>query len=263
MLKTTISAKIKWYFISLLIFAHGICAQDLSFLDQTEFLEYRIHLGFINAAKATVKSSPNVTILQSTPTRKIEIEGKTIGILDVFSPVVDYWSANLAIETRLPLKTEMRKKEGRYKKNETVIFDQNQGLAKISSPQNTPVNKTLSISKGMMDIIGGYFFLRDKNLTQMKVGQSLSAKILFDGTIYDVLFIVKGFENVEGKWGTKKCIRTSLVLPKNNLFKDEDAIRLWISQDQYQIPFKMEVNLKIGFLSIDLENYRIQSKPVY
>jgi hypothetical protein len=47
------------------------------------------------------------------------------------------------------------------------------------------------------------------------------------------------------------------------MFKDEDAIRLWISQDQYQIPFKMEVNLKIGFLSIDLENYRIQSKPVY
>jgi hypothetical protein len=47
------------------------------------------------------------------------------------------------------------------------------------------------------------------------------------------------------------------------MFKDEDAIRLWISQDKYQIPFKMEVNLKIGFLSIDLENYMIQGKPIY
>jgi hypothetical protein len=262
-LKTIISAKFIWYFISLLIIAKGSYAQDLSFLDQSELLEYRIHLGFINAAKATVKSSPNVTILQSMPTRKIEIEGKTIGILDMFSPVIDYWSANLAIETRLPLKTEMRKIEGRYKKNEVVIFDQNQGLAKIYSPQNAPVNKTVPISKGMMDLIGGYFFLRDKNLTQMRVAQSLNAKILFDGTIYDILFIVKGFENVDGKLGTKKCIRTSLVLPKNNMFKDEDAIRLWISQDKYQIPFKMEVNLKIGFLSIDLENYMIQGKSVY
>jgi hypothetical protein len=153
--------------------------------------------------------------------------------------------------------------EGRYKKNEVVIFEQNQGLAKIYSPQNTPVNKTIPISKGLMDIIGGYFFLRDKNLTQMRVGQSLSAKILFDGTIYDLLFIIKGFENVESKFGTKKCIRTSLVLPKNNMFKDEDAIRLWISQDKYQIPFKMEVNLKIGFLSIDLENYMVQGKAIY
>ena len=263
MLNTFISAKINLYFISLLIIAQGSYAQDLSFLNQTELLDYRIHLGFINAAKATVKSSPNVTILQSIPTRKIEIEGKTVGILDMFSPIIDYWSANLDIETRLPLRTEMKKMEGRYKKNEIVIFDQGQGLAKIYSPQNTPVNKTIPIAKGMMDIIGGYFFLRDKNLTQMRVGQSLNAKILFDGTIYEILFIVKGFENVVGKFGVKKCIRTSLVLPKNNMFKDEDAIRLWISQDKYQIPFKMEVNLKIGFLSIDLENYMIQDKSVY
>lgn len=263
MLNTFISAKINLYFISLLIIAQGSYAQDLSFLNQTELLDYRIHLGFINAAKATVKSSPNVTILQSIPTRKIEIEGKTVGILDMFSPIIDYWSANLDIETRLPLRTEMKKMEGRYKKNEIVIFDQGQGLAKIYSPQNTPVNKTIPIAKGMMDIIGGYFFLRDKNLTQMRVGQTLNAKILFDGTIYEILFIVKGFENVVGKFGVKKCIRTSLVLPKNNMFKDEDAIRLWISQDKYQIPFKMEVNLKIGFLSIDLENYMIQDKSVY
>ena len=263
MLNTPISVKIYIFFISLLIIANSTFAQDFSFLNQSELLNYRIHLGFINAANATVKSSPNITFLQSTPTRKIEIEGKTVGILHVFSPVIDYWSANLAIETRLPLKTEMRKIEGRYKKNEDVIFDQSLGLAKIYSPQNTPVNKTIPISKGMMDIIGGYFFLRDKNLTQMRVGQSLSAKILFDGTIYDILFIVKGFETVEGKLGAKKCIRTSLVLPKNNMFKDDDAIRLWISQDKYQIPFKMEVNLKIGFLSIDLENYMIQGKSVY
>jgi len=68
-LKTIISAKFNFIFISLLIIAKGTFAQDLSFLDQTETLDYRIHLGFINAASATVKSSPNVIILQSTPTR--------------------------------------------------------------------------------------------------------------------------------------------------------------------------------------------------
>lgn len=261
--KSYFSTKFKKYFIGLLFILHPLYSQDLSFLNQTESLEYRIHLGFINAARATIKSSPTIIILQSTPTRKIEIEGKTVGILDIFSPIVNYWSAYLDAETRFPLKTEMKKVEGRYKKNEVVIFEQNQGLAKIYSPQNIPEFKSIPISKGMLDIIGGYFFLRDKNLIQMKVGQSLSTKILFDGSIYDILFVVKGFENVEGKFGVQKCIRTSLILPKNNMFKDKDAIRLWISQDKYQIPFKMEVNLKIGFLSIDLENYLIQGKPVY
>ena len=135
MLKTIISTKINLLFISLLIITKSACAQDLTFLDQTELLDYRIHLGFINAAKATVKSSPNVTYLQSMPTRKIEIEGKTIGILNVFSPVVDYWSANLAIETRLPLKTEMKKIEGRYKKTKRLFLNRIKVWQKFIPPK--------------------------------------------------------------------------------------------------------------------------------
>jgi len=38
---------------------------------------------------------------------------------------------------------------------------------------------------------------------------------------------------------------------------------LWISQDKYQIPIKMEVNLKIGFLSIDLTDYKIQGRNIF
>ena len=250
-------------FINLLINFFPSFGQDSSSLIGQEQLQYRIHLGFINAAQATIKSSAQTIQMGNKTTRKIEIEGRTIGVLDMISPVVDYWSSYLDIYSRIPLKTEMKKKEGRYRKEETVIYDQEKGIAKITSSQNAPVEKNLTISKGMLDIIGGYYFLRDKNLSEMKPGQKLSAKILMDGTIYELWFIVKGFEKVESKFGTKNCIRTSLVLPKNNFFEDKDAIRLWISQDSHQIPFKMEVNLKIGFLTIDLEDYKIQGKPIY
>jgi hypothetical protein len=163
----------------------------------------------------------------------------------------------------MPIKTEMRKQEGRYRKEEQVYFSQDSGQAKIHSPQNSPVDKIIAITPSTLDLIGGYFFLRDKSLSKMSVGQKLSAKVLVDGTIYEIWFIVKGFETVQSNLGNVKCIRTSLVLPKNNLFKDEDAIRLWITQDKYQVPFKMEVNLKIGFLSIDLTDYKIQGKNIY
>jgi hypothetical protein len=249
--------------INLLIFFFPSHGQESSSLIGQEQLKYRIHLGFINAAQATIKSSAQTIQMGNKSTRKIEIEGKTIGILEVISPVVDYWSSYLDIQSRIPLKTEMKKKEGRYRKEETVVYDQEKGIAKISSPQNTPTEKNMAISKGMLDIIGGYYFLRDKNLADMKPGQKLSAKVLMDGSIYEIWFVVKGFEKVESKFGSKNCIRTSLVLPKNNLFEDKDAIRLWISQDKNQIPFKMEVSLKIGFLTIDLEEYLIQGKPIY
>ena len=240
-----------------------IHAQENALLLAGEQLNYRIHLGFIEAATATVTSSNTMTHINNHACRKVEILGQTVAWLKFFSPVEDYWSAYLDVNTLMPIKTEMRKREGRYKKQEQVYFSQDSGQAKIHSPQNTPIDKLISISPKTLDLIGGYFYLRKKELSNMNIGEKLSYKVLVDGTIYEIWFIVKGFETVNSDIGPLKCIRTSLVLPKNNLFKDEDAIRLWISRDKYQIPLKMEVNLKIGFLSIDLIDYKIQGKKIY
>jgi len=258
-----LKTKIFAYFFLLFCLSITSKAQDKDVLLGGEQLKYRIHLGFINAAEAQIKSSPNLGSVRQIPTRKVEIEGKTVGIFNVFSPLLDIWVSYMDPSTLLPIKAEMNKREGRYKKQEVVDFYHDKGIAQISSPQNTPKEKNLSISNSMLDLISGYYFLRKKNLQELEIGQKMSAKILVDGQVYEIWCIVKGFEKVESKFGTKNCIRTSLVLPKNNLFQDKDAIRLWISQDSYQIPFKMEVNLKIGFLSIDLEDYKIAGKTIY
>jgi hypothetical protein len=237
--------------------------QELPVFQANEQLNYRIHLGFIEAATATVKTGNTITNINNHTCRKVEILGQTVAWLKYFSPVEDYWSAYLDVNSLMPIKTEMRKREGRYRKQEQVYFSQEAGQAKIHSPQNTPVDKLINISPATLDLIGGYFYLRNKELASMNIGEKLSAKVLVDGNIYEIWFILKGFETVNSDLGPVKCIRTSLVLPKNNLFKDDDAIRLWISKDKYQIPFKMEVNLKIGFLSIDLSGYSIQGKKIY
>jgi hypothetical protein len=256
------SLKTKLLIISFLIGIRACLAQENSNILASEQLKYRIHLGFIDAAEATIQSSTQVQQIGSHQTRKIEITGKTVGILHMISPVIDYWSAYLDTETHLPLKTEARKKEGRYRKEESVLFDHTNLVAKITSPQNTPTIKNLPIESTTLDLIGGYFFLRDKPLGEMKMGQKQKAKILVDGSIYEIWFIVKGFEKMESPWGLKNCIRTALVLPRNKLFKDENAIQLWITNDKYQVPYKMEVNLKIGFLTIDLTQYSIAGKSV-
>jgi hypothetical protein len=250
--------------IIILLALNSTCfSQENVSLLANEQLKYRIHLGFIDAAEATIHTNGQTQQINNRQTRKIDIIGKTVGILDIISPVVDYWSAYLDTETHLPLKTESRKKEGRYRKEETVIFDHANQVAKITSPQNTPTIKNFPIESTTLDLIGGYFFLRDKPLGEMKIGQKQKAKILVDGSIYEIWFIVKGFEKIESHWGNKNCIRTTLVLPKNKLFKEEDAIQLWITNDKYQVPFKMEVNLKIGFLTIDLTQYTIAGKSIY
>ena len=111
----------------------SLFAQESNALSAGENLKFRIHLGFINAAEATIKSSPGISKMGDRTVRKVEIEGATTGVLELFSPVRDYWSAQIDTETMLPLKTEMRKKEGRYRKEETVLYQMDKGYAKFSS----------------------------------------------------------------------------------------------------------------------------------
>ncbi len=241
----------------------SLFAQENKALIAGENLQYRIHLGFINAAEATIKSSPEISTIGDQTVRKVEIEGKTTGVLELFSPLRDYWSAQLDTESLFPLKTEMRKREGRYRKQETVLYQMDKGFAKITSPQNKPVTSTISGPKDLLDLISAYYFLRSKPVSDKKPGSRWSAQVLVDSKIYELVLVVRAKETIETESGKRASIKTNILLPKNNLFKEEDAIRLWISDDAYQVPLKVQVNLKIGFLTIDLIDYTILGKKIY
>jgi hypothetical protein len=238
-------------------------AQENNALIAGENLKYRIHLGFINAAEATIKSSPNTSTIDDQTVRKVEIEGKTTGVFELFSPLKDYWSAQIDIKSLLPIKTEMRKREGRYRKEETVLYQMDKGFAKITSPQNKPVSSIIAGPKDLLDLISAYYFLRSKPVSDKKPGSRWSAQVLVDSKIYELVLVVRAKEVIETETGKRTSIKTNILLPKNNLFKEEDAIRLWISDDEYQVPLKVQVNLKIGFLTIDLVDYSIQGKKIY
>lgn len=241
----------------------SLYGQNNTALIAGENLKYRIHLGFINAAEATIKSSAGTSIIENQIVRKVEIEGKTTGVLELFSPLRDYWSAQIDTKTLLPHRTEMRKREGRYRKEETVLYQMDKGYARIYSPQNKPVNSTMSGPKDLLDLISAYYFLRSKPVSDKKPGSRWSAQVLVDSKIYELVLVVKAKEIIETETGKKASIKTNILLPKNNLFKEEDSIRLWISDDEYQVPLKIQVNLKIGFLTIDLIDYSIQGKKIY
>jgi len=246
-----------------LLFVHLISAQKVNSIFPGEKLSYKIHLGFIYAAEATIKTAKHPEYINGKKTYKIDVYGKTTGIFNLLTPVEDYWSANLVPETLLPVKSEFRKRELRYKKQETVFFNHEKEQARIISPQNNPKDKILDITKFSKDLIGGYFSLREQSINQAKAGQKFTSKILMDSQMYDLWVIVKGNDSVENDLGKKNCIRASMVLPKNNLFEDQDAIRIWITDDAYQIPYKIEVGLKFGHLSIDLVDYQISDKKIY
>ena len=66
----------------------------------------------------------------------------------------------------------------------------------------------------------------------------------------------RGHETVETKAGTFRCIRLSPKMPPNKLFKGENAIGVYLSDDENKIPVLVQAEMFVGSVKLDLYEYR-------
>ena len=65
----------------------------------------------------------------------------------------------------------------------------------------------------------------------------------------------RGRETVDTKAGTFKCIRLAPKMPPNKLFKGEDAIGVYLSDDQNKVPVLVQAEMFVGSVKLDLYEY--------
>ena len=52
------------------------------------------------------------------------------------------------------------------------------------------------------------------------------------------------------------------VMPDNNLFRGENSIRFWISDDKNKIPLKVEAEMFIGSAGVEITSFKGLKNPV-
>jgi hypothetical protein len=80
--------------------------------------------------------------------------------------------------------------------------------------------------------------------------------MFFDDEIYNMRVKYNGKGIVRTKYGKINVIKLNPILPKNNMFDGEDAIRIWVSDDRNRVPIKIEVDFAVGGATMELKNYR-------
>jgi len=218
-----------------------------------EKVEYRVHYGFINAAEAKVEIAKNLTIVNNRPCYKINATGRTVGPFDLISRVRDNWRSYVDTSALLPQVFYQSIQENKYRKEETVTFNhvKDQAISNIKDE-----SKTYNVPNNIHDIISGYFFLRTINFDKVPEGDVIEVPTFFGGEVYKLRVRYVGKDVIKTKFGKTKVLRLTPLIPDNKLFKGEGAMRLWISDDSNKIPLKVEVELVIGSLEMDLKSYK-------
>ena len=106
----------------------------------------------------------------------------------------------------------------------------------------------------VQDLVSGFYYLRTLNLKNLKPGDQLVIRGFFDKEIYNIKLIYEGTEKLETEIGTKDTYIFSPQLPKNNLFRGEYPVKVWVTQDQNKIPVKIKANLFLGSINLDIKS---------
>ncbi|WP_128544846.1 DUF3108 domain-containing protein [Larkinella soli] len=217
-----------------------------------EHLEYKVHYGIINAAEAVVDVAPTVYKVNERPCYRVNVYGRTVGAFDLVTRIRDTWRSYIDTTAILPQKFFSHIEEGNHRKEESITFYHHNNTVHSEEKKEKEVFK---VPDNVHDVISGYYYLRTIDFNRLNIGQIVEVPAFFDDEIYNMRVRYRGKDVVKTKFGSINVIKLNPIMPENKLFKGEDAIRIWVSDDANKIPVKVEVELWVGSMEMDLKKH--------
>jgi hypothetical protein len=220
-----------------------------------EKLSYKAKYGFIHAAEVKLEVVDTKKEFNGKEVFHYVANGKTTSSFDFFMKVRHRYDSYVDRETFLPYQFTESVREGNYKRDGYANFDQkNNKIVATKGTFNAPNNT--------FDIISLYYFARCLDTKNLRVGEMLKLKFFLDDGIYPADIEYLGKETISTDAGKFECIKFSPSLQPGRVFRKDSRMYIWITNDANRIPVKVEVEILIGSVYIELEKYEGLKNPV-
>jgi hypothetical protein len=219
-----------------------------------EWLKFRIHYGILNASYATLQVKSDK--VNGVPVYHVVGKGKTTGFANIFFKVDDRYESYFGKEDGKPYRFVRKIDEGGYTKDIEINFDHKNDVAVLNDKKNKKkLNFTLQDS--IQDLISAFYFLRNNYEPEDLVeGKSIELKMLYDDDgIFKFKLKYLGTEILRTKYGKVECLKFRPYVQSGRVFKEQESLSLWVSNDLNKIPIRIKADLAVGAIKADLDGY--------
>jgi hypothetical protein len=210
-----------------------------------EKLAYRVHYGPLNGGMAYFSVDDKAQMVNNRPVYYIKVHGKSAGLVDMMFKVKDEYESYLDIDAIIPWKSTKKVREGKYTDSDFITFDHERRKA-ISK------RGALDIEALTQDVVSAIYYARTTDMTNAKVGDIFPVNFYLDGKNYQLRFKFEGRDIIETEGGSFKTLRIRPQLIEGRVFKSNDALTLWVTDDENKIPVRAESAIFVGSIKADL-----------
>lgn len=240
--------------VFLFITTVSFTSKETDAFDVGEWFKFRIHYGLVNAGYATMEVRE--ATVNSKKVFHVVGRGYTAGMSRFFFKVDDIYESYIDKTTGNPYQYVRNIDEGGYTKNQQGFFNQSENKILVKDYKHK-TEKTLSIAKNTQDILSSFYYLRNyPNIDKIKTGEFVAIDMFFDDETTKFRLKFLGRENIRTKFGVVQTMIFRPMVQSGRVFKEEESLTIWISDDDNKLPVRVKASLAVGSLKADLEAFK-------
>ena len=244
-------------FVFLLLFVPFLFAQtENSPWLQGERLTYRISWGIITAGQATLETKK----ITGNKTEFYSLAHNNGAFKSIY-PVADTIYSRIQNGQFLPEVFRKTTHEGNYHNKSVIRFDRAGAKAWLSDTVfSDPIKRTvkratdttIAIFGLERCIISAFYYVRGMNFV---VGEKKTFSAVSGKKRYDLRVVIHGYEEINTKFGRKKCIKIEPILDGDGIFQSSGRLFIWFTDDAMRLPVLMKSEIVVGSIKAELIDF--------
>lgn len=215
-----------------------------------ERLTYRLHYGIINAGEAILEVKPDILKINGRNVFHIVGTGYSTGTTDFFFKVRDSYETYMDKDALLPWLFVRRVNEGGYKFNQNYSFNHYAKKVDIGN------NQKYDVPTGVQDMVSAFYSARNLDLSNAKPGNIYTLNCFLDKEIWPLKIKFIEREIIETDLGKFRCLKFRPIVQQGRIFKKEEDLNVWISDDRNHIVVRAQAEVLVGSIKMDIKELK-------
>jgi hypothetical protein len=199
---------------------------------------------------------PNLIDVNGRKVYHIVGSGYSNGSTDVFFKVRDRYETYMDKDALLPWLFVRRVNEGGYKFSQDYTFNHYTKKVDIGNNQN------MDIPVGVQDMVSAFYSARNLDLSRAKDGDVFSLTCFVDKEVWPLKIRFVGREDIETDIGKVHALKFRPIVQKGRVFKHDEDLNVWISDDNNHIPLRAQADILIGSIKMDISSVKNLNNPL-
>jgi hypothetical protein len=220
-----------------------------------EVLSYRLHYGVMDAGVILMEVKPDIMEIAGRKVYHIVGNGYSKGTFDWFFKVRDRYESFIDKDAMLPWMFVRRVNEGGYIINQDYTFNHYTNKVDVGNGQK------VEVPEGTQDMISAFYSARNLDLTNAKEGDVFTINSIVDKEIWPLKIRYVGKEQIKCDIGTYNCVKFRPIVQKGRIFKHEEDLNVWLTDDKNHVPLCAQAKLLVGSIKLDIVSAKNLANP--